>query len=260
MAESRHAASAAKLDVVAAEEIVLAVVLPPGHVKMHAADPIVIVRGHAFQLWEISGAVAADRIRQVSAYHVRRVGQTVRKYARSRVQQQPRRLAGAGSDDECLRANTLLGPRILVDVRDRFDLAVFADDEFPRHRARDQGEMSRLLSCWKHDLAGTEIRGCNTSAPALAAIVARGPAVVLLGQNCEACGNTGDMHPVTSLLDQQFGASRLGWRQENTIGCTGHIFPGAEDSYVGFHFVVVGSDLVVGDRPVVAHAVGGASF
>src|SRR4051812_8860561 len=66
---ARHIATAAKLDVVAAKVVVLAVELPPRNVHVHSAHTIVVVRRNFLQLREISRAGAANRVCQVATDH-----------------------------------------------------------------------------------------------------------------------------------------------------------------------------------------------
>ena len=61
VADARHVASAAKLDVIAAQELVLAIELPPRQVHMHAANAVVIVRRHFF---ELRGSIRHHRCRR----------------------------------------------------------------------------------------------------------------------------------------------------------------------------------------------------
>ena len=65
---------------------------------------------------------------------------------------------------------------------------------------------------------------------------------------------------VAGLLNNRFGATGLGWRQENSVGSAGNIFFSPEDSDIGLNFVVVRRDVFVADRPIVAHAVMRANF
>ena len=111
-----------------------------------------------------------------------------------------------------------------------------------------------------HDLARTEVRGGDASAAALRAVVTGRAAVVRLRQNRQARRNAQDVQLVAGLLDDGFGAARLGRRQKNSVGSAGNVFFRAENSDVGLDFVVVGRDVFVADRPVVAHAVVRADF
>ena len=69
VADARHAASTAEFGVIATQEVVFAIELPPRKIQVHATNAVVIVRGHFFQLREISASVAADGIHQVFANH-----------------------------------------------------------------------------------------------------------------------------------------------------------------------------------------------
>ena len=145
--------------------------------------------------------------------------------------------------------------RGLVDVGDGFDFAVFAHNEFARHRAGDQGEASGLFRRRNHHLAGTEVRSGDASAAALRAVMAGSTAIVRLGQDRQPRRNAQDVQLVAGLLDDGFGAARLGRRQENSVRSAGNVFFRPEDSDVGLDFVVVRRDVFVAERPVVAHAV-----
>src|SRR5208283_5740610 len=70
-------ASTANLNVVAAWKIILAVVLPPGNVHVHAADAIVIVRRDFGHFRNVAPAVASDGVCEVAADPTGRVGKTV---------------------------------------------------------------------------------------------------------------------------------------------------------------------------------------
>src|SRR5439155_12343511 len=93
---------------------------------------------------------------------------------------------------------------------------------------------------------------------ALRAVMAWWPAVVWLGNDRHARRNAGDVQLVAGLLDDGLCAARLRRRHENPVRSAGNIFFGAEDADVGLNFVVVGSDVLISKRPVVAHAIGGA--
>src|SRR5271170_2923134 len=76
----------------------------------------------------------------------------------------------------------------------------------------------------------------------------------------EARGDAGDLERVASLFDDGLSAARLWWRLENTVRSVGDVLLRAEDAHKRFDFVVVRRKLFIGDGPVVAHAVGGASL
>ena len=82
-----------------------------------------------------------------------------------------------------------------------------------------------------------------------------GAAIVGLGQDRQPRRNAKDVQLVAGLLDNGFGAARLGRRQENSVRSAGNIFFRPEDSDVGLDLVVVRGYVLVAERPVVAHAV-----
>jgi hypothetical protein len=75
-----HGASAPELDVVAAQEVVLAVKFPPGHIDVHAADAVVIVRRHFFQLGKVAATIELPTVSvRVAADHPGGIRQAVGK-------------------------------------------------------------------------------------------------------------------------------------------------------------------------------------
>ncbi len=176
------------------------------------------------------------------------------------IQQQAGGFAGTGGDDEGARINALLFPSGLVDVGNRFDLAAFVDDEFAGHGAGHKSEASGFFRGRNHDLAGTEVGRGDASAAALRAVVAGGTAVERLGQNRQPRGNAKNVQMVAGLLDDGFAAAGFGRRLKNSVGRAGNIFFGAENSDVRLDFVVVRRNVIVGERPVVALSVVGASL
>ena len=227
---------------------------------MHSANAVVIVRRHFSKRCEVSAAIAADGIHQIAANHAGGIRQAIGEQRRLRIQQQPRGFAGARGNDERPRVNAFLATRRLVDVGDRRDLAVFADDEFAGHCAGDQREASGLLRGRNHDLARTEVRSRDASPSALRAVVAGGTSIVGLGQDRQPRRHAKNVQMVARLLDDGLSAARLGRRQEDSVGRAGNVLFRSEDSDVGLDLVVVGRDVVVADRPIVAHAVVGANF
>ena len=255
VSDARHAASTTEFGVVATKEVVLAIEFPPRQVHVHAADAIMIVRRHLLERGEISATIAADRVHQIAAHDAGGIGQPVGKECGPGIQQQPRRFAGAGCDNESPGVNALFLASGSINIGDRLDLAVLADDKFPRHRTGDQRETSGLLGRGNHHLARTEVGRGNASAATLRAVVAGGTPVVGLGQDRQPRRNAKNIQVVAGLLDNRFGAAGLGRRQENSVGSAGNIFFRTEDSDIGFDLVVVGSNVVVTQGPVVAHAV-----
>src|SRR5436190_7973598 len=150
--------------------------------------------------------------------------------------------------------------RRLIDVRYGCNLAIFANDQFPRHGAGNQREAACLLRRRNHHLTGTEIGCGNAAATALRAVVARGSAVQRLSQNCQPRRNAQDAQLIASSLDDGFRAAWLRRRLENSIGSTRDVFFRPEHSDIAFDLIVVGCHILVADRPVITHAVARAHF
>ena len=96
----------------------------------------------------------------------------------------------------------------------------------------------------------------RAAASALAAVVARRPAVVVLRQDREARRHARDVELLLRPLNQQLVAARLGRRQKDAVGLVGELRQvRAEDADQLVDLVVVRLDVIVGDRPVVAEAI-----
>src|SRR5215472_799149 len=143
-ADAGHLAAAAKLNVIATREIVLAVEFPPGHVHMHAANTVVIVRGHFFKLREVTVTAAAGGVHEVFANGAGRVGEARGKKSGFGIQQQPRGFTGTGSNDDGARIDSLFGARGFVNVGDAGGFSVLVDEDFASHRTCDKRESARF--------------------------------------------------------------------------------------------------------------------
>src|SRR5205814_8732986 len=64
-----------------------------------------------------------------------------------------------------------------------------------------------------------------------------------------------DVQPIGRLLDEQLVAARAGRWQKHPVRLVGEVFLAAEDPDQPIDLVVVGRDVLVGDRPIVAEAV-----
>src|SRR5688572_28720030 len=82
-----------------------------------------------------------------------------------------------------------------------------------------------------------------------------GAAVQRLRQNREPDRDTPDVETLRCLLDEQLVAPRLRRRLKDPIRIIGQPFIRPEQPDVAIDAVVVGLEIVVGDRPVVAEAV-----
>ena len=95
----------------------------------------------------------------------------------------------------------------------------------------------------------------RAAAAALAAVVARHPAVERLREDRQPAGDARDLQLVGGLLDEQLVAARLGRRQEDAVGIVRQALVAAEDADERVDPVVVRLHVLVGDRPVVAETV-----
>src|SRR5208283_1511818 len=130
----------ANLNVVAAWKIILAVVLPPGNVHVHAADAIVIVRRDFGHFRNVAPAVASDGVCEVAADPTGRVGKTVGEQFGLGIEEKTSGFTRACRNDDGAGEHTLFGTRGFMDVRNASSSAIGADEDFARHRACDQSE------------------------------------------------------------------------------------------------------------------------
>src|SRR2546430_11135987 len=249
-----------EFDVVAAREIVLAVKFPPWYVHVHSADAVVIVRWNFLQRRDVAVAVTTDGVGEVSADSAGGVSDTVWKGGGFGVQQEARGFAGACSHDNRARVYALFRTRRFINIGDALGSAVFADKNLAGHRPGNQRQLPRFHGRREQDLAGAEIRRGGAAAPALAAVVTWQPAIHRFRQNREPRRNASNVELVTRFLDQDVRTARLRRREKNTIGCARNIFFRSKYANVSFGFVVIGREVFVGNRPVVAETVARAGF
>ncbi len=85
-------------------------------------------------------------------------------------------------------------------------------------------------------------------------------AVQRLGDDGHARRNAKHVQLIASLLDDRFCAARRRWWHEDSIRCAGNVLLGAKNADIGFNLVVIRSEFVIGNWPVIAHPVGGTRF
>ena len=193
---------------VAAREVELAVVEPPRHVDVHAARAVVVVRRQAFEDRDVALHAGAGGVGEVAADGAAGVGEAVGMPRRLRVEEQPRRLAGAGGEDDDLRAHLLLAAGRGVDVRHAGGAALVVREHLAGHGAGDDLEAAGGQGGRQQDGRAREVRARRASASALPAVVAGRPAVVGPGQDREARGDAGDLELVAGLLHQPLVGAR----------------------------------------------------
>ncbi len=180
------------------------------------------------------------------------------KRGRPRVQEDARGLAGAGRQHHHLGPDVFVAAGAGVHVGDAGAEAVVVGRHLADHGSRAQGEPARLEGRGQEHRGSGEHRMGRAAAPALRAVVAGGAAAVGLGQDRDARGDAGDPQLVAGLLDQELVSPGRGRRQEDAVGLVLQALVGAEQADHAVEPVVVGLDVVVGHRPVVAQAVAAA--
>ena len=179
---------------------------------------------------------------------------------RLRVQQQARRLAGAGRQDHHLRLHLLLLAGGGVHVGDGGGQAFVVRQDLARHGAGQDLQPSRLQGRRQQHRRGREVRGRRAAAPALAAVVAGRAAIERPGQDRHPRRYARDLEPVAGLLDQPLVGARGGRRLEDAVGLVLQPFVAAEQADHLVELVVVRLDVVVGDGPVVAQPIAAAAL
>src|SRR3981189_2969136 len=97
--------------------------------------------------------------------------------------------------------------------------------------------------------------GPPAAASALSAVMTGWAAVERLGENRHSRRNARDTNFVAGALEDHFAATWLGRRLEDPVGAAGVFFLRPEHADVAFDLVVVGSNVLVGDGPILAKAV-----
>src|SRR5437016_2705150 len=90
--------------------------------------------------------------------------------------------------------------------------------------------------------------------------MAGGTAVERLREHGHARGDAGDIQFSAGFLDEHFVNARRNGREKVAVGRAADAFLGSGDADEAFGLVVIGGDLVVGDGPVHAKAVGGVGL
>src|SRR5712671_169972 len=152
------------------------------------------------------------------------------------------------ADSQALAATTTA----FVDVGDALRLAVFAQQYFTSHCSCGESQASGLLRGRDEHLARTEVGSPAAAASALSAVMTRWAAVERLGENRHSRRNARNPNFVAGALEDHFTAAWFWRRLENTVGCAGDVFLRTEHPDVAFDLVVVGSNILVRDRPILA--------
>src|SRR5690606_36457166 len=243
------------LDVVAAREVELGVVQPPGHVDVGAADAVLVVRHLVDEAGDEPGHVHADRVGEVLSDRSAGVGEALGEEAGPGVEQETRRLACARREHDDARGNVLVLARGLVDVVHARDATVLPDGDLTGHRLGDQRQPSRLQRGANQDPRAGEIGVGPAPAVALSAVVTGGAAVMRPRDDRQARRNAGDIEPVGCLLHQLLVAAGLRRREEDTVRVVAKPLDAPEDADQPADPVVVGGQVVIANRPVLPEPV-----
>ena len=256
-AVARHPSAAPGLEVVAAGEAErgVLVVQPPRDVDVHPAHAVAVVRRRLHQRRHEGRHRGARRVHEVLAHDAAAVGEAAWVALARRVEQQPRRLAGARGQHDDAGPNLPLLERRRVDVRHARGAAAVVGRDLAGHGAGDEREVARLHRGIEEHAAGREV-GADRAAPvALPAVVARRAAVDRLREDRHARRQHGDLQLLAGADDELLVAPRLGRRLELAVGLVGVAVARPEDAHEAVHAVVVRGNVLVRDRPVVAVSV-----
>ena len=253
--ELGHVAAAPGLDVVAAGEVELPVVDPPGHVEVHASRAVFVVSDHLFELRKVADAIGARGIHEIAADGAARVRQALGESRRAGVQQKARGLAGARGENHHASPNVPVAQVGFVDVGHAAREAVVIRRHFARHGSGQDREPPGGERRGKERGGRREVRAGGASPAALAAVVAGGATVQRLRQDGSACWNAGDAELVAALFHQELPAPGRRRRLEDSVWLVLDALVRPVDPDQPIELVVVRGDIVVGDRPVIAETV-----
>jgi hypothetical protein len=119
-------------------------VLPPRHIERMAVGPILVERRQILEQRNLAAHRRADRIHQVPADLAARIAEPIRMLRALRVEQNARRLAGAGRQDHDPGRGVPLLAAETVDVIDAVRSAVGPQGHLVHHRIRDDVEVPGL--------------------------------------------------------------------------------------------------------------------
>ena len=220
--------------------LVLLIEQPPGNVDMTSAQPIGIMPRNAFERGNISEHAVGGSVSQMLSNRPRTIRQSIRKACRLRVEQQARRLAGAGRKHYRAAADLLLGHRDFIDVRNSAYFACIVQDQFTSHCTGHDCQPPSLHCREDHRLARTECRSGFAAAAALPAVVARGTAIDRFRNHRLARRYHRNPELLRRSLHQHFMYARLGRRQKLSIGSSPQPFVRTRDTDEFFGFIEVG--------------------
>ena len=254
----RAAAAAAELDMVAAREIELLVIDPPGHVQMHAADAVLVVRDAIRQLRNVARHRQAGRVGQITPDDAARVRQAVRKTGRLRVEQDSRRLTRARGENDDAGAHGVIAAVGAIDVGHAGCEPARVGRHLAGHRIGDDAQPAGGERRRQQHRRRRKVRMRGAAAAALPAVVTGGAPIERPGQNRQPRRNAGDVESIARLLHHQLVAARTRRWKKDPVGFVRKVFNRAENADQSIELVVVRFQIVVADRPVVAKPIDAA--
>src|ERR1043166_233237 len=139
-------------------------------------------------------------------------------------------------------------------------LAGGVEGDFPRHRVRHERELAGGARRRDQHVRRREVRVGLAAAVALPAEVALRPTVERLREDRQPGRHARHVEALGRLHDEQLVAPRFGRRQEDAVRGVRNVLVAAEDADQAFELLVVGFDVVVADRPIIAEAVKGVGL
>ena len=180
--------------------------------------------------------------------------------ARARVEEEARRLAGARRHHDDARPHVAVLAGGGVHVGDAGREALGVRRHLPGHGPGHDPEPPGGERRGQQDGRRREVGVGRAAAAALAAVVAGRPVAERPREDREARGDDGDAEALAGLLDRELVAARLRGRHEDAVRLVLDPLVRAEDPDHLVEAVVIGLEVLVADRPVVAEAVAAAAL
>ena len=213
-------------------------------------DAVVVDGSRAHEAFQIPLDAVRDVPAEISAHQIARVRQSVGKPRRFRIQQQPGGFDGGAAHGKQPGLHFLFLAGDRVDHRHRTHTPFRIHQQLACSPIFQQREISGAARFRNHGRGGGKDRADVAALHAMAAIVARGPAVVRLGQDGFAHRNHRNTKPGTGAFHDFFRASKLERRQVLAIRDNIHVFARARYANHLFDVRIVRCEFLITDGPV----------
>ncbi len=225
------------------------------HGNVAAPDAVLVVAHAAAETRDVAAHVGARRVGDPAAEVPARGADPVGKERRFRVHQEPDRFEGAGREHHHARVGPPVLAGRLVDVGHPRRAARRVHADLAHHGVGHQGQLPAADRRVDEDVRAREVGVGRAAAIALAAVVARRPAVRRLRDDGEAGGDAGDVQRLCGLHDEELVCAGARGRLEDPVRLIRKPLDAAEQADEAVQGVVVRLDLLVRDRPVGRQAV-----